>query len=77
MIQFFLLQNRQGKVRAAKWWVPYDDAEKAKLVLEIHRLVNSRRSKDTNFIEFRNYKAQLRFFFQKKKVFQHKKINRK
>lgn len=57
MINFFLVQNRQGKVRAAKWWVPYDDAERAKLALEAHRVVNARHSKFTNFVEFRDHKV--------------------
>jgi hypothetical protein len=57
MINFFLVQNRQGKVRSAKWWVPYDDAERAKLALEAHRVVNARHSKFTNFVEFRDHKV--------------------
>jgi hypothetical protein len=51
MIRYFLVQNRQGKTRLSKWWVPYDDEEKRKLSNEIHRLVNSRESKFTNFVE--------------------------
>jgi hypothetical protein len=27
-IRFMLLQNRQGKTRLSKWYVPYDDTEK-------------------------------------------------
>lgn len=57
---FSILGNRQGKVRAAKWWVPYDDAERAKLALEAHRVVNARHSKFTNFVEFRDHKLVYR-----------------
>ena len=30
-----LLQNRQGKTRLSKWYVPYDDDEKVSFVLHI------------------------------------------
>jgi len=60
MIHFLLVQNRQGKTRLSKWYSPYDDAEKRKLSEEIHRLVNSRETKFTNFVEFRTYKIVYR-----------------
>ena len=56
MIRFILIQNRLGKTRLARWYMNYDDAEKEKLQLEIHRLILSRDSRFTNFIEFMNYK---------------------
>uniref|UniRef100_A0A6U2TR15 AP complex subunit sigma n=1 Tax=Leptocylindrus danicus TaxID=163516 RepID=A0A6U2TR15_9STRA len=70
MIRFFLLQNRQGKTRLSKWYVPppsnqsnsnskvslTPEAEKARIEAEVHRLVTSRDRKYTNFIEFNNYK---------------------
>ncbi|KAJ0394959.1 hypothetical protein P43SY_000857 [Pythium insidiosum] len=56
-IRFFLLQNRQGKTRLSKWYVPPpDDQGKTRLEGEIHRLVVGRDAKHTNFIEFRSYK---------------------
>src|SRR3989344_1443513 len=56
MLRFFLVQNRQGKVRLAKWYVPYEDEEKSKLSAEIHRLVNARLTKFTNFTEYSEHK---------------------
>lgn len=43
----------QGKTRLAKWYVPYEDEERKKLILELYRLVNSRDQKFTNFVEVR------------------------
>jgi AP-2 complex subunit sigma-1 len=60
-IRFLLLQNRQGKTRVAKWYVQPAEGEKAwmerqKLEKDIHRMVTTRDSKFTNFVEFRTYK---------------------
>ena len=55
-IRFLLLQNRQGKTRLAKYYVPLDDDEKRQLEFEVHRTVVNRDAKFTNFVEFRNYK---------------------
>mmetsp|Transcript_10983 Transcript_10983/g.27751 ORF Transcript_10983/g.27751 Transcript_10983/m.27751 type:complete len:150 (-) Transcript_10983:307-756(-) len=67
MIRYVLVQNRQGKTRLSKWYVPHEDEEKRKLANEIHRLLNSRESrfvqreaKYTNFVEFRNHKVVYR-----------------
>ncbi|KAG2174816.1 hypothetical protein INT43_005878, partial [Umbelopsis isabellina] len=60
-IRFILVQNRQGKTRLAKWYVPYEDDEKAKLKGEVHRLIAPRDQKhQSNFVEFRNYKIVYR-----------------
>jgi len=60
MIRFILLQNRQGKTRLSKWYVPYNSAEKHQIEAEIHRAVVSRDRKWTNFLEYRNYKLVYR-----------------
>ncbi|WVY89003.1 hypothetical protein V8G54_037933 (chloroplast) [Vigna mungo] len=51
MIRFILLQNRQGKTRLAKYYVPLEDSEKHKVEYEVHRLVVNRDPKYTNFVE--------------------------
>ena len=61
-----MLQNRQGKTRLSKWYVPPTggdtgsnsgiEAEKARVEAEIHRMVTARDKKYTNFIEYNNYK---------------------
>ncbi|CAG8672128.1 12757_t:CDS:2, partial [Cetraspora pellucida] len=51
-IRFILVQNRQGKTRLSKWYVPYEDEEKVKLKGEVHRLVAPRDQKhQSNFVE--------------------------
>mmetsp|Transcript_2369 Transcript_2369/g.6842 ORF Transcript_2369/g.6842 Transcript_2369/m.6842 type:complete len:147 (-) Transcript_2369:65-505(-) len=56
MIRFLLLQNRQGKTRLSKWYVPFNNNEKFRIESEIHRAVVSRNAWNTNFLEYRNYK---------------------
>ncbi|VVB07622.1 unnamed protein product [Arabis nemorensis] len=57
IIRFILLQNRQGKTRLAKYYVPLEESEKHKVEYEVHRLVVNRDSKFTNFVEFRTHKV--------------------
>jgi AP-2 complex subunit sigma-1 len=51
VIRFFLLQNRAGKTRLAKYYSPFSDGEKRKMEEEIYRLIATRDSKITNFLE--------------------------
>lgn len=54
MLRWLLVQNRQGKSRLAKFYVPLDDDEKVRLKGEIHRLVAPRDQKyQSNFVEVR------------------------
>ncbi len=57
MIRFILLQNRAGKTRLAKYYVPLDDGEKRNLEYEVHRLIAARDAKLTNFVEVRVFHA--------------------
>eukprot|EP00727_Mastigamoeba_balamuthi_P001893 m51a1_g11700 Adaptor protein complex 2 (AP-2), sigma subunit (256) ;mRNA; r:36892-38375 len=60
MIHYLLVQNRSGKTRLSKWYVPYTEEEKGKLATEVYRLLNARDTRHTNFVEFRNYKLVYR-----------------
>mmetsp|Transcript_45890 Transcript_45890/g.115555 ORF Transcript_45890/g.115555 Transcript_45890/m.115555 type:complete len:143 (+) Transcript_45890:171-599(+) len=60
MIRYLLVQNRQGRTRLSKWYVPYEDDEKRQLQFEVHRVVNSREARFTNFVEFRQHKVVYR-----------------
>lgn len=60
MIRFMLLQNRAGKTRLAKYYIPYDDSEKHRSEDEIYRLIVSRDPKFTNFVEYKTYKVVYR-----------------
>lgn len=54
MIRFILLQNRAGKTRLAKYYVPVSDGEKRRLEYDVHRLIVVRDPKHTNFVEVRS-----------------------
>mmetsp|Transcript_13300 Transcript_13300/g.33359 ORF Transcript_13300/g.33359 Transcript_13300/m.33359 type:complete len:97 (+) Transcript_13300:140-430(+) len=57
MIRFILLQNRQGKTRLAKYYVPLQDGEKRKIEYDVHQNVANRDAKFTNFVEVSEFSA--------------------
>ncbi|KAK9822595.1 hypothetical protein WJX74_008658 [Apatococcus lobatus] len=57
MIRFILLQNRAGKTRLAKYYVPLDESEKHALEYDVHKLISNRDPKHTNFVEFKTHKV--------------------
>ena len=57
MIRYLLLQNRAGKTRLAKYYVPMVDNEKHALEYEVHKLIANRDPKFTNFVEVRGHTA--------------------
>lgn len=52
MIRLVLIQNRQGKSRLSKFYVPYDEEEQVRIKGEVHRLIAPRDQKyQSNFVE--------------------------
>ncbi|KAF5728799.1 AP-1 complex subunit sigma-1-like [Tripterygium wilfordii] len=57
MIQFVLLVSRQGKVRLTKWYSPYSQKERSKVIRELSGIVLNRAPKLCNFVEWRGLKV--------------------
>ncbi len=55
-IRFLLLISRQGKVRLTKWYSPYTQKDKARIMREVTSMVLSRPPKMCNFIEWKEKK---------------------
>ncbi|XP_038974072.1 AP-1 complex subunit sigma-2-like isoform X3 [Phoenix dactylifera] len=60
MIHFVLLISRQGKVRLTKWYSPYSQKERSKVIRELGRIILTRAPKLCNFVEWRGYKVVYR-----------------
>ncbi|GET92292.1 clathrin coat assembly protein AP17, putative [Leishmania tarentolae] len=60
MIHFILLQNRMGKTRLAKFYIPVDDARQAQIKRQVHVIVNTRDTHSTNFVSYENIKLVYR-----------------
>nr|GEW16162.1 AP-1 complex subunit sigma-1 [Tanacetum cinerariifolium] len=57
MIHFVLLISRQGKVRLTKWYSPYSQKERSKVIRELSGTILTRGPKLCNFVEWRGLKA--------------------
>eukprot|EP00703_Trepomonas_sp_PC1_P001031 JAP95575.1 Sigma adaptin [Trepomonas sp. PC1] len=60
MIHFLLCQNKFGRLRIAKYYSKYTMEERTKVEKEVSRIVTTRTSKQTNFVEYRNLKLVYR-----------------
>uniref|UniRef100_M8C4U7 Adaptor AP-1 19 kDa protein n=1 Tax=Aegilops tauschii TaxID=37682 RepID=M8C4U7_AEGTA len=60
LINFVLLISRQGKVRLTKWYSPYTQKERTKVIRELSGLILTRGPKLCNFVEWRGYKVVYR-----------------
>ncbi|KAL4433294.1 hypothetical protein ABPG77_003342 [Micractinium sp. CCAP 211/92] len=60
LIRFFLLQNRAGKTRLAKYYTPLGDDDKKRTEDEVYRLIANRDAKFTNFLEYKTFKVVYR-----------------
>ncbi|KAK6911283.1 AP complex, mu/sigma subunit [Dillenia turbinata] len=56
IIHFVLLISRQGKVRLTKWYSPYSQKERTKVIRELSGVILTRGPKLCNFVEWRGYK---------------------
>ncbi|XP_047164797.1 AP-1 complex subunit sigma-2-like [Vigna umbellata] len=56
-IHFVLLISRQGKVRLTKWYSPYSQKERSKIIRELCGLIISRAPKLCNFVEWKGFKV--------------------
>jgi len=52
MIHYLLLISRQGKVRLTKWYKPFTQKKKSKIIREVSNMVLERPSKLCNFLEW-------------------------
>jgi len=63
------LQNKQGRTRLSKWYININEEEKIKIQNEVYRTIILRDIKESNIIEYKNYKivykkyASLYFMF--------------
>ncbi|AET00048.1 clathrin adaptor complex small chain [Medicago truncatula] len=57
LIHFVLLISRQGKVRLTKWYSPYSQKERSKVIRELSGLIISRGPKLCNFVEWRGLRV--------------------
>ena len=55
-IRYLLLISRQGKVRLTKWYSPYSQKDKSRIMREVTSMVLSRPPKMCNFIEWKEKK---------------------
>ncbi|KAH7817489.1 Adaptor protein complex 2 (AP-2), sigma subunitB [Monocercomonoides exilis] len=60
MIHFFYLINRLGRIRVAKYYVPYEDEEKRSLESQTLRMITKRPKDFTHFIEYKSMKLIFR-----------------
>ncbi|MQM16617.1 hypothetical protein Taro_049580, partial [Colocasia esculenta] len=56
-IHFVLLISRQGKVRLTKWYSPYSQKERSKVIRELSGVILTRGPKLCNFVEWRGLKV--------------------
>ncbi|BBH02591.1 Clathrin adaptor complex small chain family protein, partial [Prunus dulcis] len=56
-IHFVILVSRQGKVRLTKWFSPYTQKERSKVMRELSGIILNRGPKLCNFVEWRGFKV--------------------
>jgi len=56
MIRWFLLQNRAGRTRLAKYYVPVDDEAKRRTEYDVFKALSSRENKWSNIAEVQTFR---------------------
>eukprot|EP00033_Pygsuia_biforma_P000817 GCRY01000951.1.p1 GENE.GCRY01000951.1~~GCRY01000951.1.p1 ORF type:complete len:153 (+),score=8.51 GCRY01000951.1:189-647(+) len=56
MFHFFLLISRQGKTRLTKWFSPYTQKQRTRILRDSCQMVLNRRDSLCNFLEYKNKK---------------------
>ena len=55
-VKFVILQNKQGGTRLSNWYININEEEKIKIHNEVNRTIILRDIKESNIIEYKNYK---------------------
>ena len=55
-MKFVILQNKQGRTRLSKWYINNNEEEIIKIKNEVYRTIILRDIKESNIIEYKNYK---------------------
>ena len=58
-MKFLILQNKQGRTRLSKWYININEEEKIKIQNEVYRTIILRDIRESNIIEYKNYKQHL------------------
>ena len=55
-MKFIIFQNKQGRTRLSKWYIKVSEEEKIKIQNEVYRTIILRDIRESNIIEYKNYK---------------------
>ncbi|VWU51221.1 AP-2 complex subunit sigma, putative [Hepatocystis sp. ex Piliocolobus tephrosceles] len=62
MLNFILLQNRQGKTRFSKWYIKCEESKQKKIERDINKILINRNKSYTNIFIYENYKIVYRLY---------------
>ncbi|SBS98296.1 AP-2 complex subunit sigma, putative, partial [Plasmodium malariae] len=62
MLNFILLQNRQGKTRFSKWYINCNETKKKKIERDINKILINRSRSYSNIFVYENFKVVYRLY---------------